>query len=136
MRKLFADTVAMVTFSWVIGMTVELAIAGLTFGQSVQSRLMGTTANIATGGIYGTFRDWLFRATQTGPRAGWVRQTCIGTLAFVLFQVPLYVAVLWSTGATLAQILATVGSVTIISSVTGGPYDWFLKIVRRRFRVA
>lgn len=136
MRKLFADTFAMITFSWVIGMAIELVIAGLTFGQSVQSRCSGAIANLFTGGAYGRFRDWLFRVTFTGEAAGMLRKTCVSVLSFVVFQVPLYITVLWATGATPGQITAAVGSVTFASAFIGGPYDRFLLLVRRVFRVA
>ena len=39
-REAIADTFALITFGLVVGMFVELFIAGLTLDQSLQSRLM------------------------------------------------------------------------------------------------
>lgn len=135
MRKFLADTVAMITFSWVIGMVIEMGIAGLTLGQSLQSRISGVAANLLTGGLYGKFRDWLFTVTKTTNESGWLREMFVGTLAFVSFQVPLYTAILWSTGATIGQIGAAVGTVTVLSTFIGGPYDMFLVLVRHLFQI-
>jgi hypothetical protein len=115
----------MITFSWVVGMVVEILISGLTPGQSLQSRFTGMVVNLLTGGLYGKFRDWLFRITKTKPE-NWVREIVFGTIAFVTFQMPLYVGILFSAGATVTQIASSVGIVTLMSTFIGGPYEWFL----------
>lgn len=60
MRRFMADTTAMISFSFVVGMFIEIVISGLTFGQSLQSRITGIVVNLLTGGLYGKFRDWIF----------------------------------------------------------------------------
>jgi len=124
----------MITFSWVIGMIVEVLISGLTLGQSLQSRITGTVVNLLTGGLYGKFRDRLFRVTKTTEEDR-LREMFVGTIGFVVFQMPLYTGILLSTGASLQQVVTSVGTVTAISTVIGGPYDLYLSHLRRLFRV-
>ncbi|MFH1192562.1 MAG: L-alanine exporter AlaE [bacterium] len=61
MRRFFADTFAMIAFSTVVGMVIEIFISGMTLGQSVQARLTAIPANLLTARLYGMFRDWMFR---------------------------------------------------------------------------
>ncbi len=135
MKKFVIDTLAMVTFSWVVGMIVEIFISGLTLGQSLQSRVTGTLANVLTGGIYGKFHDWLFKITNTTNK-NQIREFIVGTIAFVLFQVPLYVLILLSTGATVSQITIATATITVTSIFSGGPYEWFLTKIRHFFKVS
>ncbi len=59
-RDMLADTFAMITFGIVVGMSVEL-LAGLSFEQSLQSRLLSIPVNLLTARAYGLYRDWLIR---------------------------------------------------------------------------
>lgn len=57
-------------------------------------------------------------------------------LAYVTFQSPVYVAILWSVGADWHQIVAAVSSNTAVSMMMGAAYGYFLDYCRRLFRVA
>ncbi len=128
MRRFVADTLCMVIFSTVCGMAIEILIAGLTFGQSLQTRMTAIPANVLTARPYGMYRDWVLRSTgATGSLA--LMLADIG--AFVTFQVPLYAAILASSGATMPQIFAACTSVTISSLFMGRPYGIFLEFMRR-----
>ena len=56
-------------------------------------------------------------------------------LAYVTFQSPVYVAILWSVGADWRQIVAAVSSNLAVSMMMGA-YGYFLDYCRRLFRVA
>lgn len=57
-------------------------------------------------------------------------------LAYVTFQSPVYVAILWSVGADWHQIVAAVSSNPAVSMMMGAAYGYFLDYCRRLFRVA
>ncbi len=122
----------MITFSTVVGMAIEILISGMTFGQSVQARITAIPINLFTARPYGMFRDWMFH--KTGAETGSALQKGIADiLTFVLFQVPIYATVLWSTGATLHQIMVSCGTVAVLSAFTGRPYGLFLEFSRELF---
>lgn len=128
-----ADIIAMTVFSFVLCMFIEVFIAGLSVFQSLQARAAAIPVNLITGRPYGCFRDWLFQ------RLGIERKTplraVIGdTLAFVVFQVPLYVVVLLFAGATWRQIFVSSVFMTTIFSLAGRPYGLFLDLCRRLAR--
>lgn len=134
MRKFWADTFSLIIFSLVIGMFIELVISGLTFAQSLQSRLTGIPINLATGWLYGKFRGWCFKITGAKKR-NVLFQFGVDTGAFLLAQAPLYVLILLSTGATVEQIVKAVGSAAVAFTLMGGSYGRFLEFVRQRFGV-
>lgn len=133
MRRFLSDTFAMITFSTVVGMAIEILIAGMTLGQSVQARMTAVIPNLITARPYGMFRDWVFRETraETGPE---LRKTIADIMTFACFQVPLYAIILWSTGASSRQIVTACGSVTILSAFMGRPYGLFLEFSRWLFK--
>ena len=134
MRRFFADTFAMITFSTVVGMVIEILVSGMTLGQSVQARLTAIPANLLTARLYGMFRDWMFRLVRANE-GGQVRKGIADILAFVLFQVPLYATILATSGANVRQIATACGTVTILSAFMGRPYGIFLDFSRWLFRI-
>jgi len=134
LRRVLADILTMVLFSTVIGMTIELAIAGLTIVQSVQARFMAVPVNMITGRPYGIYRDWLFSKTKIAPDQQVLR--AIGdTVAFVSFQIPLYAMVLVISGATLSQVILAGASMSIVFLFSGRPYGMCLDWMRDLFAV-
>ena len=134
MRKFFADMVAVVIFSTVVGMLIEIIISGMTFGQSVQARLFAVPVNLITAVPYGMFRDWIFRLTKASA-GGKVKKCIVDILIFVLFQVPLYAAILSFSGASIKQIIAACITMTIISFFIGRIMGIFIDSSRRLFKV-
>lgn len=63
-KTLIADTIAMIVFPFVTSMFLEIVVSGLTFSQSLTSRLLSIPLNLVTGRPYGMFRDWFFRVTK------------------------------------------------------------------------
>jgi hypothetical protein len=134
MRRFLADTFAMITLSTVCGMVIEIFVSGMTLGQSAQARLAAVPVNLLTARPYGMFRDWLFQMTKADI-GGEVRKILVDTLAFIVFQVPLYATILWFSGANTRQIAAACGSVTIVSAFIGRPYGMLLELFRWLFGV-
>ncbi len=120
----------MVLFSTALCMIIEIFIAGLSFSQSVSARVAAIPVNLITGRPYGIFRDKLFQMLHIDRENFW--HLVFGdTLAFVAFQVPLYVLVLLLAGASWGQIAISCVSITVIFSLTGRPYGMFLDFCRR-----
>jgi len=132
-RRFFADTFAMITFSTIGGMVIEILISGLTIGQSIQARLTAVPANLLTGRPYGIYRDWVLRVTKA-KEGGKLRKGLADLFAFVTFQVTLYAIILTSTGARISQIVTACGTLTVLSVFMGRPYGMFLDFSRWLFR--
>ncbi len=125
-----ADIIAMTVFSFVLCLFIEVFIAGLTVFQSLQARAAAIPVNLLTGRPYGCFRDWLFQSLGIERKTP-LKAVMGDTLAFVLFQVPLYVLVLLFAGATWRQIFLSSAFMTAIFSLAGRPYGLFLDLCRR-----
>lgn len=126
---IIADITAMILFSTALCMAIELFAAGLTFVQSVKARIAAIPVNLITGRPYGWFRDRLFVHLKI-DRSQWWQPLLGDTLAFVIFQVPLYVIVLLAAGATWRQIFISSATMTILFSMAGRPYGVFLDFCR------
>ena len=58
-RETIADTFALISFGLVVGMSVELFVAGLSIEQSLHSRLLSIPVNLLIARPYGIYRDWI-----------------------------------------------------------------------------
>jgi hypothetical protein len=133
-RKFIADTFAMIVFSTSIGMITEIFISGMTPRQSIQARLTAIPANLLTARLYGMFRDWVFRVTKA-TAGGQIKKGIADISAFILFQVPLYVVILVTSGVNLRQVITACSTITILSAFMGRPYGIFLDFSRWLFRI-
>ena len=129
-RMFLADTFSMILFSTVLCMTIEIFLAGLTFGQSVTARIAAVPTNILTGRAYGLYRDWLFRFFRMREDS-FFQAAVVDTAAFLSFQVPLYGVVLMIAGASFRQMVVSAGSMTLIFALAGRPYGVFLQACRK-----
>lgn len=125
-----ADTFALVTFAFVLGMFVEVVLSGLTLGQSLQSRLLAIPLNVIIARPYGLYRDWLFARSRAENRGRFVRAV-VDIIAFSTFMLPQYAGVLWWVGAELPQILTACGTVVAMSLAVGRPYGLYLGFCRK-----
>lgn len=131
LRLLIADITAMILYSTALCMIIEIFIAGLSFFQSVGARIAAIPVNLITGRPYGWFRDTLFLKLGIDDRSSPLKLFFGDTLAFVVFQAPLYVIVLLLAGATWKQIAVSSLSASLLFSLTGRPYGIFLDFCRR-----
>ncbi|PHZ29271.1 L-alanine exporter AlaE [Yersinia sp. KBS0713] len=136
LRSAAADTFALVVYCFVIGMIIEIVISGMTFQQSLSSRLVSIPVNILIAWPYGVYRDAFIRfAYRHVGEHVWARNLA-DLLAYVSFQSPVYALILWSVGADLEQITTAVTSNALVSMAMGVAYGYFLEYCRRLFRVA
>ncbi|VYT96670.1 L-alanine exporter AlaE [Metakosakonia massiliensis] len=135
LRHAAADTFAMVVYCSVVNMLIEIFLSGMSFEQSLSSRLVAIPVNIIIAWPYGFYRDAILRySRRLSPRSG-VR-TLADVFAYVSFQSPVYVAILLTVGAGWHQIIAAVSSNAVLSMMMGALYGYFLDYCRRLFRVS
>ncbi|EKD79436.1 MAG: hypothetical protein ACD_41C00072G0003 [uncultured bacterium] len=129
MRKTLADTFAMVSFSIVVGMFMEVCITGLTLEQSLHCRLGSFPIKLVQGRPYGLYRDWIVQLCgDTHLKAGEV-------FAYTSFQTPIYALLLLAKGASVQQVLMCCGTRIVASLITGRLYVPFLAACHRLFNV-
>lgn len=133
-RSAAADTFAMVIFSFITGMMIEVFVSGMTLEQSLASRTLSIPVNIAIAWPYGVFRDMMIRQGMKLSSAGWMKGLS-DMLAYVMFQSPAYACILLVVGADFDQIITAVTSNAFVSGALGVVYGQFLEMCRRMFRV-
>ncbi|TNV13999.1 L-alanine exporter AlaE [Buttiauxella sp. B2] len=135
LRHAAADTFAMVVYCSVVNMMIEIFLSGMSFEQSLSSRLVAIPVNILIAWPYGFYRDAFMRFTKRFSQANWAKNLA-DILAYVTFQSPVYIVILWSVGAEWNQIAAAVSSNIIVSMIMGAAYGYFLDYCRRLFRIS
>lgn len=128
-RSFAADTLALILFFTTTGIINERFVAGMSWEQVFDARVLGAVLMVPSGRPYGLWRDWVMRFASPGRMS----QILWDTLALVSFQVPLYAAILAITGADSAELLRGTLGVIVIMLASGRPYGAFLNFVRRRF---
>ncbi|EML2247596.1 L-alanine exporter AlaE [Klebsiella aerogenes] len=135
LRHAVADTFAMVVYCTVVNMMIEIFLSGMTFEQSLSSRLVAIPVNIIIAVPYGLYRDFAMRQARRISTSGWMKNIA-DVVAYVTFQSPVYVLILLSVGADWHQIAAAVSSNILVSMMMGAVYGYFLDFCRRLFRVS
>lgn len=133
-RHAAADTFAMVVFCFVSGMIIEIFISQMTFEQSLASRTLSIPVNIAIAWPYGVFRDFMLRQGRRISETSLMKNVS-DLVAYVLFQSPVYAAILYTVGASTDQIMTAVASNAVVSCGMGVVYGYFLDMCRRWFKV-
>lgn len=135
LRHAAADTFAMVVYCSVVNMMIEIFLSGMSFDQSLSSRLVAIPVNILIAWPYGIYRDAFMHFARRYSHASWVKNLA-DVLAYVTFQSPVYVAILLAVGADWNQIIAAVSSNIVVSMLMGAAYGYFLDYCRRLFRIS
>jgi hypothetical protein len=135
LRHVAADTFAMVVYCSVVNMMIEIFLSGMSFDQSLSSRLVAVPVNILIAWPYGVYRDACMRFARRYSSASWVKNLA-DVLAYITFQSPVYALILLSVGADWNQIAAAVSSNIVVSMLMGAVYGYFLDYCRRLFRLS
>lgn len=134
-RSAAADTFALVVYCFIAGMAIETLVSGMSFQQSLSSRLVSIPVNILIAWPYGRYRDLFIRLATRFQRGQWLLRNLADLLAYVSFQSPVYAAILWSVGADGQQIMTAVAGNAVLSMAMGVVYGYFLDYCRKLFRV-
>ncbi|MFA8388419.1 MAG: L-alanine exporter AlaE [Pelagibaca sp.] len=127
MKSYFIDTVATVIFFTVVAALSELLIAGMDLKQVLIARLITIPIMMVTGRPYGIWRDWFF--SKTRPQR-WIANVAYDIIAFITFQVPVYVTTLAVAGATASEIVAAVSASIVFMILLSRPFGIYLDAVR------
>lgn len=127
-RAFVADTLALVVFFTLVGIFNERFIAGMAWDEVARSRAIGAPLMVLTARPYGVWRDMVMqRVVPRLPRA-------LGdALALLIFQVPIYAAILWAGGASGLAIMKGAAGFSVLMFLVGRPYGVWLDFVRARF---
>lgn len=76
LRHAVADTFAMVVYCSVVNMLIEIFLSGMTFEQSLSSRLVAIPVNIIIAWPYGLYRDAVMRFRAPHQPGGLDEKSC------------------------------------------------------------
>lgn len=130
-RNWLADTTALITFTVVTGMFIEIAIVGMTLKQSIISRLLCQPLNLTLGRIYGIYRDFII-AKVCGNKKTRLKETIGDIFSYLTFQLPPYIGILLIIGMDLDAIITASISQTVALVILGAPYGQWLGFVRKK----
>lgn len=128
-KRVIADILALVIYSFITGMIIEIFLSGMTFSQSLSSRLLSIPVNIVIAWPYGIYRDFLVLNSEKIYKHFLIK-SFVDLFAYVSYQSPVYASILWFVGANEQQIITAVTSNAIISMVLGIIYGRFLDFCR------
>lgn len=128
-RSFVADTSALILFFTTTGIINERFVAGMSWEQVLNARLLGALLMIPVGRPYGLWRDWLM------ARAGETRLSRLfwDSMALMSFQVPIYAAIIALSGASGRGLIFGILGAAVMMLALGRPYGAFLNLVRRLF---
>ncbi len=139
-KESIVDTMGSVTYPLIVGTALDYA-SGLRGWGLVASRAYATGINIPTGGLYGKWRNTVFRTTRTIENSGKLKKSIADLVAFNSFQIPLYSSVIavgslvsegevdWNKVARGAEYLA------IFSPLVGPTLGWYMDGLRKAFKL-
>ncbi|WP_339855782.1 L-alanine exporter AlaE [uncultured Nisaea sp.] len=128
MKIFIVDTLASVLFFTAVATFSELVIAGMEPMQVLLARTIMVPVMVLTGRPYGMWRDRVFMFLRPGTR---VSRIATDIIAFIMFQMPIYVATLLVAGAGREEVLAAVSSAIVLMITTSRPFGLFLDLARR-----
>ncbi len=129
-RSFVADTVALVLFFTLTSGLNERFVAGMPWQDVMVSRMIGAPLMVLTARPYGLWRDWFL--AKADPRSNRLRLVA-DAFALVVFQVPIYAAIIVAAGAEGTAIVNGVLGFAVLMLVLGRPYGLWLEIVRKLF---
>ncbi|MCW7551556.1 L-alanine exporter AlaE [Endozoicomonas gorgoniicola] len=131
-RETIADTFALISFGLVVGMSVELFVAGLSIEQSLHSRLLSIPVNLLVARAYGIYRDWVMAQGRKMTRNS-LMDSVMDIVAFLTFQMPVYAVLVGTSGASLDQVItACMGQLGALI-LMARPYGIYMQMCRNWF---
>lgn len=140
-RKIAAvDTFANVTYSLGVGAALDYW-SGLRGWGIAASRSYATVFNAATGGIYGWWREKIYKMTGTGEDSHWLRKVFAEIAAVDTFAIPAYSSFV-AFGSFVSEGQANWDSVrhgafniALVSPIVGPTFGWYSNWLRSLFGI-
>ncbi|MGX5174782.1 L-alanine exporter AlaE [Aliikangiella sp. IMCC44653] len=123
---IWTDIFALNSFSYLVSAPIELIIAGMSWQEHLQVRLVAAILNTLVAVPFGWWRAFIVRLTNLNVRDSFIKVYLVDTLIFLSFQLPLYVGNLVLGGAEMSEILAATITITLIAGLLGRPYGIYL----------
>lgn len=130
LRSFVADTLALVIFFTIVSGLNERFIVGMDWPEVATSRAIGAPLMVLTARPYGYWRDWFLKMTQPSSPT---RALLMDSVALLAFQVPIYVLIIFASGARGMGIVTGALGFAGLMLVLGRPYGLWLELVRTRF---
>jgi hypothetical protein len=134
------DTFGTVSSSLILGGLLDYS-AGLNLSGILAARASASGMNLATGGIYGWWREKCSDFTNTTKKSSKIKKSLNELLAFNTFQVPIYASAL-AVGSYISEgevnfekVINGSKNLAIISPVIGPVMGWYMDKVRKLFNV-
>ena len=127
MRAFVVDSLATVVFFTVLATSTEIFIAGMALKEVLITRLIMIPMMLLTGRPYGMWRDWLFQTLK--PTKAW-RVMITDSVAFMSFQLPIYILTLIIAGASWDEIVTLISTTAGIILIISRPFGLYLDYVR------
>ncbi len=129
--KAFIDGMTSVTMGLTFGTANDYYVTGMEPRQVLVSRMISIPINLATGSIYGRYRDRVYRFCHTTDKSSWLKRYITDVLAFATFQAPLYVGITTVAGADRNEIIRGTTVLTFASPVVGKVSGYTNDVFRR-----
>ncbi len=130
MRSFVADTLALVIFFTIASGLNERFIAGMSWNEVATSRMIGAPLMVLTARPYSLWRVFVFKMASPSSRFA---SLATDSFALLVFQVPIYVAIIIAGGAEGPSILWGALGFAALMFVLGRPYGLWLEFVRKGF---
>ncbi|WP_226703698.1 L-alanine exporter AlaE [Microbulbifer elongatus] len=122
------DVFAMNSFSWAIAIPIELLLAGMSWREHIQVRLLAVVFNTLIARPFSIYRNWV--VARFG-RGGALHNYAVDTFVFLSFQLPLYTLNMILGGASWGEIATACITFVMIAGALGRPYGLYLDCLRR-----
>jgi len=132
LKNFWADTFALNTFCYLISIPIELGFAQMTLSTHLTARLIGLFIITGTARPFGIWRDFVFRKMNISASDRGMKPYVVDTLAYLSFELPLYMINMSISGASLMQALKAALIFCVIAGVVGRPYGLYRAYVRRK----
>lgn len=132
LKNFWADTFALNTFCYFISLPIELGFAQMTLSTHLSARLVGLFIITSTARPFGIWRDYIFKKFGISDSDKGLKPYLVDTLAYLSFELPLYMINMTISGATLMQAIKAALIFCIIAGFVGRPYGIYRAFIRNK----
>ncbi|MDE1476380.1 L-alanine exporter AlaE [Xenorhabdus bovienii] len=126
----FSDIFALNTFCYIISLPIELGFAQMSFSTHLHTRFIGLFIITTTARPFGIWRDWIFKKFKISNEDKGIKPYLVDTLAYLSFEMPLYITNLTISGASLEQMIKSILFFAFIAGMVGRPYGIYRNFIR------